>query len=257
MEEPQNILRRKRPYREIKCSADVLKWLGFVCVCLGSFSTAVVQRGIIDLDAFSTQTLYDAMKPGGGLMAWASLAVAAMLLSALAIPLYAKLLYEGWLHTANQMRYLGKLLLLALISECPYDWAFSGQLMDMSRQNPVWALAVAVVMLSIFRQYGIPGIGGWLLKAAVLLAAVAWTVVLQSDMGMITVLLAAVFYFFAEKKSAQLLLGILICAIQFPAPFGMAFVHWYDGTRGKTPRLLFYILYPLQLLVFGLIASLV
>lgn len=254
MNEPKIRLRRIRPYREIRCSADVLKWLGFACVCLGTFSTAVVQRAIIQLDSHSTETLYAALEPGGNMMGWASLAVVTMLLSAVAIPVYAKLVYEGWLHTSNQKKYLTRLLVLALVSEVFYDWAMRGKLVDLSVQNPVWSLAIAVVMLSIFRQYdrSVP------VKVLVCVAALAWTVLLQSYMGALTVLLVAGFYFLSKKKKGwSTAYGAVLSLVQFPAPFGMFFVHWYDGRKGETPRKLFYILYPLQLLVFGLIAALI
>lgn len=254
MYQPENEInrRQRRPYREPKCSADVLKWLGFACICLGTFSSAVVQRGIIGLESYSTDTLYEALKPGGTMMGWASLAVVTMLLSAMAIPIQAKLLYEGWLHTHNQKQYLLRLLGMAVVCEIPYDLAIRGSFLDLSVQNPIWALAIAVIMLSIFRQYP-----NKLLSAFVLIAACAWTVLLQSYMGMLTVVLVASFYFFSREKGLSTLAGVLVSCIQFPAPFGMFFVHYYDGAKGKTPRKLFYILYPLQLIVFAILAALI
>ena len=253
---PNPLMRRRG--RTVRCSGDVLKWLGFLCVCMGTCSAAVLQRGIIHLQDYTSQSLYDILKPGGDMFGWASLAVGMSLLSALAIPIYAKLLYEGWKHTSNRRAYLLRLLGMAVLCEIPFDLAMSGAWLDITAQNPIWSLALAVVMLEIIRQYGEkPGAAGILIKLLVVIAACAWAMLLRSQMGVLVVLLAAVFHFLAARKGWTLLAGIALTLLQFPAPFGMLFVYWYDGTKGKAPRRLFYALYPLQLLAFALIAALV
>lgn len=242
----------------VRCSGDVLKWLGFACVVMGTCSISVLQRGILHLEEQNSQSLYDMIKPGGGMFAWASGAVVMSLLSAVAIPLYAKLLYEGWKHTSNMRAYLARLLGMAVLCEIPYDLAVSGRWMNMTDQNPIWALAIALIMLEIIRQYGTrPGALGVLLKVAVVVAALIWALLLCSQMGILLIALIALFYFLEGKKGWTLAAGLLLTLIQFPAPFGMLFVHWYDGQKGNTPRKLFYVLYPAQLLTCALLANLV
>lgn len=251
MESPLQKMRTK----ELRCSSDFLKWMGFVCVCMGTASTAIFQNGIF---AQSGESLYDLLEPGKGMMGLASCAVALMLFSTLAIPLYAKLLYEGWKHTSNIKNYFLRLAGIALLSEVPYDWAMRGKWLDMSVQNPIWSLLLALVMLEIFRRYGDgQGVGRVLLKGVVLLAACLWAVLIQSYMGVLTILLIASFYFLSAHKKAMLWVGLLLSLMQFPAPFGMLFVYWYDGTRGKTPRNLFYLLYPMQLVLFGILGHVI
>ncbi len=241
--------------REVRCSGDFLKWMGFVCVCMGTASTAIFQNGIL---AQSGEALYDLLEPGKGMMGVASCAVALMLLSALAIPLYAKLLYEGWKHTSSVKNYFLRLGGIALLSEFAYDWAMRGKWLDMSVQNPVWSLLLALVMLEIFQRYGEGrSLGRILLKGAVLLAACLWAVLIQSYMGVLTILLVALFYFLRDHKKAMLWSGLALSLMQFPAPFGMLFVYWYDGKRGRAPRNLFYLLYPMQLVVFGILGRLI
>lgn len=245
--------------REIRCSSDVLKWVGFACVCLWTISTAVVQRGIMHMDQQTTESLYEMMEPGGGMFGWASCAVMLSLLSMPALPIYAKLLFEGWKHTSSGKAYLLRLVCAALVSEIPFDLAFQGKWWDMGQQNPIWGCVVALLMLLFFRRFASePGAKSAFIRIIVLIAACAWTLLLQCQMGMLMVVLVALFFFFSGKKTATLVSGLLVSLIQFPAPFGMLFVHWYDGEPGKTPRGLFYGLYPAQLCVFflcGLLAE--
>ena len=37
----------------VNWSGSELKWVGFVCLCLSSFSIAVLQRGVMALDSYT------------------------------------------------------------------------------------------------------------------------------------------------------------------------------------------------------------
>lgn len=245
-------LRKKFEFRQPQWSADVLKWIGFAGVTMGVFSIGVLQRVVIDLESYNNQTLYEAIAPGGGLMGIATVAVLCQLLSYAAIPIYAWLVYEGWRKSTNQWRYLGRLLLLALVAEVPFDFAMTGAWVDVTRQNPVWALALSLLMLGIFRQYDKAGLG---LKLAVTVAAAAWAILLRSYMGIVTVAFAAVFALVEKNPKLRTALAVSLGLIQFPSSLGMFAVHWYDGTAGETPKYLHYILYPVMLLAMGLLAA--
>lgn len=234
-------------------SGRTLKWIAFVLTCLGSCSIAVLQRGILGMGADTSQeALAEAMKPGGDAMGWATWAVLCTLISTLAIPICAKLLCEGCRRTSDPVRYLLRLALCALVSEIPYDLAANGKAVDMSVQNPIWALLLAGIALVIVHRRSPRSAGGRAaFGALVSFAALAWAMLFRVHMGPLLVALAVLFYFAGEKKWIAMLGGVLLCLIQFPAPIGMLFVHWYSGERGEYPRWLFYALYPAQLLVFA------
>ena len=85
----------------ISMSGTALKWAGFLFVCLSSFSTAVIQRGIMGFGPDATaETMYQAMSPEGGMMGPGTAAV-----------------------------------LCSLAAEIPYDFAMSGRLFDFSVQS--------------------------------------------------------------------------------------------------------------------------
>lgn len=238
-------------------SGETLKWIGFVCVCFGTLSSAVIQRAVMHIDSMSVEGMYEQIMPGGAMRGWATLAVLTMLVSVMALPIYARLFYEGWTHTSNQGKYLMRLIGVALISEIPYDWAVKGTFFDLTVQNPVWALVIAAIMLTIFRQFDKRGALSVVMKVVGLIAALFWTVVLQSYMGMITVLLVACFALLEHRKFLRNLLAVIVCCAQYSAPLGMIFAANYDGSKPKTSKTLFYILYPVQLLIFGALAALI
>lgn len=242
----------------ISLSGWAIQWIGFAFVCLSSFSIAVLQRGVLGLGSEgSMEALDEAMKPGGNAMGWATLAVFCSLLSTLAIPIFAKLVYEGWKRAENSVGYFWGLAVCALISEVPYDFAMNGKLLDMSAQNPVWGMFFAAVMLEIVKRWNMKSAAANIaFRALMVFVAILWVLLLRVYMGFLLVLLIAVFHFAANRKTVTMLGGVLITLLQFPAPVGMLFVHWYDGEKRPSAEKLLAILYPVQLLVFGLLALL-
>ena len=237
----------------ISMSGTALKWSGFLFMCLSSFSRAVIQRGVMGLGADATaEAMYQAMSPEGGMMGPGTAAVFCSLASMLALPIYVHFLCEGLRHTKDAMRYAIRLLVCALAAEIPYDFAMSGRLFDFSVQNPLWALALGAIMIGICRMWKAePGVGGVVFRAIVVAAAIIWALVLRVHMGALLILLITLFHFARQNKPVFYILGIGLTSLQFPAPFGLLFVNWHDGTSAEGPRWIFYILYPVQLLLFG------
>ena len=236
-----------------RLSGTALYWIGFALVCLGSLSAAILQRGILGLGAGTTlDQLAQAMKPGGDAMGWVTGAVLCALASAPAVPIYAKLLYEGFSRAAGHRRLLVRLALCALVSEIPYDLAMSGRFLDLQVQNPVWGLLLCAVTLEILQMWRFPSpVGNAVFRGLVSVAALLWGLLLRIYMGGLLLALVLLFHFARSRKWVWMLGGSLITLLHFPAPLGMVFVHWYDGEREEEPGWLFYALYPLQLLVFG------
>ncbi len=242
---------KRLPAVEVHFSTGALKWIGFGCLCAGSLSSAVLQRAVIGVGDYTDLTLHDAMAGDTGLFLLVSLASVLSLVAVLALPIYAKLLYEGWRHTGSQRRYLVRLLLCAVIAEIPYDLVYSNTPFYWAKQGPLWGLVIALLALNGLRMFDrVEGAMGVAVKAFLLIAACAWTVLLQSYLGIITVILVALFYFLEEHPVIRTISGAVVCCLQLPAPFGMIFVHFHDRQPVKAPKLLFYILYPAQLLLF-------
>ena len=67
----------------------------------------------------------------------------------IAFPLFCFMIVEGCYHTRNKLRYLGSLILLAFISELPFDSLISGKglQLEYNSQNVFFTLAVGLLMV--------------------------------------------------------------------------------------------------------------
>ncbi len=76
----------------------------------------------------------------------------------ISFPLYVFLLVEGFAYTGSRGRYLFRLLLLALVSEIPFDTALllpvgdvrSGILLSPERQNVMWTLVLGFLYMAFY-----------------------------------------------------------------------------------------------------------
>ncbi|MBO6090250.1 MAG: hypothetical protein J6P37_08080 [Lachnospiraceae bacterium] len=114
----------------------------------------------------------------------------------LAFPIFCFFIVEGLLHTRNVFKYAARLLLLAFISEIPYDLAHAGKLFDLSQQNVFWTLFLGLTAIycidGIYTKFKLkkPVRNLWIIIITVLAALVAF--VLKTDynsFGVITIII--------------------------------------------------------------------
>jgi hypothetical protein len=221
-----------------------LKALGLVFVVLSALGTAVVQR---DMPADLAQADFSQL----------TFAVVVEALSWTAVPIYAWLVFAGYRRTMSRRAYGLRLLALAAVSEVPYDLATSHRLWDMTSQNPVWALLVAVAVLALLDR--VPSRAA---AALVILAAGFWLVFFAvglrfglMPLGVLTLAFVLVFHYFHARENTMMFVGATLgaLALVFPA-MGFVFLHYRneDAPAPRGVRLVFYALYPVVLLGAGL-----
>lgn len=93
--------------------------------------------------------------------------VFSLLIGRIAFPLFCFCLVEGFVHTRRVRTYLFRLLILALLSEVPYDLALHDRLLEFGNQNAVFTLAFSLLLLIVVTR--VPLFHRWLMAFLALL----------------------------------------------------------------------------------------
>ena len=187
----------------------------------------------------------------------------------MAFPIYCFLLVEGFVHTRNPARYALRLLLFALLSEIPFDLAFQETPLEFTNNNVFFTLLTGLLLIwSIslpehwLQSRPWPRPVRWLLygfSAAVLTAVFCFVTHkwICPDYEAYGVLIIAVMYVLRRFPVPAFCVSTLILAtlnpIELYALFMCIPVALYNGQRGKPVKLLFYLFYPLHLLLYWLL----
>lgn len=244
-------------------AASALHGWGMLFAALGIIGRGVLQNRLLGLGETSAQALLEAMQSSSTTMAIATVSLVLQAMETCAIPFFALLLVEGYRHTLDFRKYLLRVLGGAILSEIPYNLAISGKMLDFSSRNPVFGVALALIMLYFYGKF--PGKSGKNLavKAVVTAAALLWPVMLGITFGSALVLTAAVMWVFREKPLLRNIGGacaVILCALSSPfylaAPMGILGTHFYNGEKGEENRIVNYLAYPILLLFVGLAGNL-
>lgn len=199
----------------------------------------------------------------------------------LAFPIYAFMIVEGYFHTGNLKRYAARLLLFAVISEIPFNLVAGGRLFFPVHQNVLWSFLISIGLIHWNEKTKEKAVWKRILVGLI-------TLCLAYIVGNITfidyhhggIFMVLTFYFFRGKKwwhyLAQLLcMWFINCEIlggygyeidlfgntHFVARQGIAIfalipIWLYRGRQGyhsKPLQYIYYLFYPLHLLILGMI----
>ena len=183
----------------------------------------------------------------------------------LAFPIFAFMAVEGYFHTHSFQKYALRLLLFAVLTEVPFDLAFSGRPLDPSYQNVLWTLlAGALVCWAADWAQRTPD-ALHLLVATAAFAGAFWLLeVCRTDYGGWGMVLILLFHLSRGNRLIQLAGLAVFCvasvggvSIELYALVSLAFIWLYDGRRGYCSRpiqWLCYAFYPVHLLLLWLYA---
>ena len=186
----------------------------------------------------------------------------------IAFPIYAFLLAEGFFHTRDLKKYARRLLVLAILSEIPFNYLVSGHLTAFRCQNIFWTLLLGLLMMNLQKlaQIHYPGMTGRQIQLLliVLFCALAWICKVDYDYRGI-MLIGLIFWFYGDLRQ-QAVFGCLWMVLtqgnlhlSLTIGYGIAFllICCYNGMRGKwNGKAFFYAFYPVHLTVLGVLKAL-
>lgn len=244
-------------------SAAGMRYWGYLFLLLGVVAKAVIQNGIFNMHSSTTAQLLELLNTSGDMMALATASLVMQALEACAVPLFALLLVEGFCHTSNFPKYLGRVALVALISEIPYNLAMGGYVFVLDSRNPAFGLVVGLALLWFYRHYGEKSGKNIFVNIVVTLAALLWCGMLGIEHGAFTVILVAAAWF-ARGKSVRTLVcaltaavGVLFNPLYLVAPVSALAIHFYNGEKGESNRIFAMACYPVMLALAGLATLLI
>ena len=184
---------------------------------------------------------------------WYMLARVLRTLGRLAFPIYAFLTVEGVVHTGSIKKYVGRLIILAVISEVPFDLAIKGVVYDPEYQNVLFTLALGAVSAACMNR-----LRTWSLLIRLMIAGALCFLayIIRSDYGAIGVAMISLMYLLREDRNVEMISGALLAAAESAdyacsSALAFAFIYFYNGKRGEFGmKAFFYPAYPLMLLIF-------
>ena len=247
-------------------SSAVLKNIAVVTMLIDHIGAVIVIRLLIQ------KGLYGAVADQEAYIAWLGqnrgmygTYMAMRIIGRLAFPIYCFLLVEGFQRTHNVKRYFGRMLLFALISEVPFDLAFSGRLWNMQYQNVFFTLFIGLMVIAGLRLVDqrlsgsetwrkLAGVG---LYAVIIAAGSVLALVLKTDYSFKGILAITVLYLFRSRRKAQIWAGViaflLMDGLEMIAALSFLLIWFYNGARGRQNKYFFYFFYPAHLLLLWVI----
>lgn len=243
-------------------SAAAIRFSGYMCLLMGIVGKGVIQNGILGIGTATTQELMTILGQSSSMMTLATVSIVMQGLEACAVPVFAYLLVEGFQKTSSYKNYLIRMILVAALSEIPYNLAFGGKILVTGSRNPVIAMVICLLMLYFYRYCGARSVKNTAIKTVVTVSAILWSGMLGIEHGAFLAMMTAIFWLMRGKPSVRLLAGcgvsaaaMLISPFNITAPFGCMLLYLYNGEKGDSNRVINLLCYPLMLLAAG-VASL-
>ena len=191
----------------------------------------------------------------------------------LALPIFAFLISEGFVHTHNRYKYMLRILIFAIISQIPFYMFAKILAYNNVRFNVLFTFEFALLGLSIidfFKRY--EGMEKWLKYSVVAISLsliLVFTYYIHPDYSWYGVACVWTFYIFRNNKFlisvSFIILNILYYYIKVTklginfsnkiylsmifSILPLVFILFYNGKQGKKLKYFFYVFYPLHFMI--------
>lgn len=258
----QHAFANNKPNIRKGISGSTLKMIAVVTMFIDHFAAAILSRymskfGMNDIDLDNDSALNQWLAQNHTL--YMTYYVMRMI-GRLAFPIYCFLLVEGFEHTSNRIKYAGRLLIFAAISEIPFDLLFNNHVLEFGYQNVFFTLFLGLVCMTaiqyIDERSGLAPMAKTICRLAVAGICMFSAQMLYTDYAAIGIFCILVLYFFRRNKKQQVIAGCVAFLWELTAPLAFIPIWFYNGTRGWKLKYFFYLFYPLHLFVLYLLCML-
>ena len=234
-------------------SHNALVIIGMIAMLLDHIAFVLIKNGkLYGYDA----TLYNnaVMLPEAKM--WLVLYQILRTIGRIAFPIFALLIVEGYRKTSNVFKYMMRILLLAIISEIPFDLMIFNEFLTkdcFNTQNVLFTYFVGLLMLVVIN---------WMNKWPAFLTIIPLVIAevicyfLKTDYWAEGILLIYVFYMFRHDLNLKCIIaGIILFVMSFEYYKGAAiislfFIYLYNGQKGYLNlKRIHYVFFPLHMLV--------
>lgn len=224
-----------------KMNANTLKMIAVITMLIDHLGATLVWAYVLTLEGDARQdwyTIYSIMRKIGRL----------------AFPIYCFFIVEGLEHTRNVKKYIARLLIFALISEIPFDYAVAGEF-TFDYQNVFFTLAIGLICIWGLKEIETRianNIKQSLIKTLIIVLATCVAYFMNTDYSGFGVFMIVLLYLFKEKRSIQCIVGAVGFAWEVTAPISFLLLYFYNGEKGKKiNKYFFYGFYPVHLAILA------
>ena len=244
-------------------SGNALRVWGIAFVVAGIVGRGVVQTHMLGMHGAGSQELLNILSTKPNAMALTALSIALQAAETCALPIFAMLLITGVQKTSDFKEYFQRVIGLALLSEIPFNLAFSAKWIDFGSRNPVFGVVLCMFMLFLWGNFKESSKKNGLIKFLIAVVTVLWCQMLRVDHGAAMVIITAILWTFRNQTlyfnfagAAAAMTCTLISPFFLASPMGFLAVHSYNGTKSTNSHKYNYLMYPVLLTIgwaFGIL----
>lgn len=256
LQEKQNQTEETNPEQETSAagiSGSTLKIIAMITMFLDHIGAGFIENGLLPYLTAAYGANADIVNT------WLVIDTVIRCVGRMAFPIFCFLIVEGYFHTGNIKKYLGRLFIFAIISEVPFDLAFMGTVWDTSHQNVFFSLFLGLLTIFICDSVLQKGRNYKVLTAVTLIGFGIAATVMRTDYSFVAVLLIYIFYVFREQEILRCIAGAISLlgagVIEIAGYVAFIPIHFYNGKRGLRVKYLFYFFYPVHILVIALVRA--
>lgn len=226
-----------------KINANIIKMIAIITMFIDHLGATLVWEYMLTLQ-------------GEARMEWYTIYMVMRKIGRLAFPIYCFFIVEGLEHTRSVKKYITRLLIFAVISEIPFDYAFQNKL-TLGYQNVFFTLTIGLLCIWGVREVEeriTDNIKQIVFKTLIIAAGIFLANLLNTDYGGFGVLMIAILYLFQKSRLFQCIFGAAGFAWEVTAPISFLLLYFYNGEKGKNVnKYFFYAFYPVHLAILALV----